>query len=291
MSGTQNVSRRELLKTCGLGATSLALSEIESAWAADTPPKQMKFGMCDWSMGRMDPSAFELAKEIGLDGVQVSIGSQENNLWLRQKKMQEQYLEASRKTGVAIASMAMGVLNNVPLMSEPVAALWTADTIEVSKALKAPIILLAFFSTGELREQDETNMKRVVAVLKELAPRAEKAGAILGLETYLSAETHLKIIEQVGSPAVQVYYDVYNADHAGHDYLKEIELLGKHIREVHFKEGPALLGSGKIKWPEVVRALRNIDYRGWIILETTSPTEIVKDTRTNLEYARRLFEI
>ena len=38
------------------------------------------------------------------------------------------------------------------------------------------------------------------------------------------------------------------------------------------------------------RALNEIGYRGWLILETSSPSrDVVKDTRKNLQYLKRLF--
>jgi sugar phosphate isomerase/epimerase len=149
---------------------------------------------------------------------------------------------------------------------------------------------MAFFSKGELKEGNKTDMQRVIDVLAELAPRAEKAGVVLGMESYLTAEAHLKIIDAVKSRAVQVYYDVYNANHAGHDYLKEIKLIGgDRICQVHFKNGPHLLEAPGIDWPAVVATLKEVNYPGWIVLETSSPKDLVADTRTNLEYVRKLF--
>ena len=75
-----------------------------------------------------------------------------------------------------------------------------------------------------------------LTVLVFLAVRAEKAGVILGLENYMSAEANLSIIDKVGSPAVQVYYDVGNSTDKGYDILKEIRLLGKRICEFHAKD-------------------------------------------------------
>ena len=57
----------------------------------DLPPllaapeqRRVKIGACDWSIGKMgSPAAFEVAKEIGLDGVQVSLGTASNNMRLR----------------------------------------------------------------------------------------------------------------------------------------------------------------------------------------------------------------
>jgi L-ribulose-5-phosphate 3-epimerase len=282
------MTRREMLS--GTAGTLAALAAA-GRLSADDKPAVWKYSMCDWMMGIHDPSAFDLGKKIGLDGVQVSIGFPEDKLKLRQPELQKKYLEAAKKESMVINSVAMGLLNDVPLMNEPRAALWAADTIEAAKAVGAKNILLAFFNNGELKEENADDMRRVTEVLQELAPRAEKAQVILGIESYLTAEAHLKILDQVKSKAVQVYYDVFNADHAGHDYLKEIKLLGgERICEVHFKEGRDFLGAGKIKWPEVAALLKEVGYRGWLTLETGSPTrDRVADAKKNLEYLKKLF--
>lgn len=248
--------------------------------------------MCDWSMGRMTPAAFELAHNIGLDGVQVSVGTRENRMWLRRKEIQDQYVAEARKQGLGIASLALGELNHVPLMSEPIAAVWVADAIEVAARLKVRNILLAFFSKGELKGTNADDMRRVIDVLGELAPKAEKAGVVLGVESYLSADDHLKILEAVKSKAVQVYYDVKNMADAGHDPVASLKQIGSdRICEIHFKDTPSLeKGSGKVNWPATVAAIKEIKYPGWIILETPSPSkDVVADTKKNLDYARRLF--
>ena len=122
---------------------------------------------------------------------------------------------------------------------------------------------------------------------------AERAGIVLGLENYLTAEANLKIIKAARSPAVQVYYDVYNSHVSrGHDPVREIKLLGRErICQVHLKEGGQRLGaSGKIDWPAVAAALKEVGYAGWLVLETSSPSgNVANDTRANLEYARKTF--
>lgn len=241
----------------------------------------------------MDPTVFALAREIGLDGIQVNMGTTHNNMWLRQPEVRQQYLDASRAAEVKICSLALGELNTVPLMSEPLAALWTADSIDVAVALGVKNILLAFFDKGELREENAADMRRVIDVLKELAPRAEKAGVVLGIESYLSVQGHLQILDAVASPAVQVYYDFYNSHVTkGYDFREELKALGgERICEVHFKEGPHMLGqSGKPDWSEVAASLRDIGYDGWVVLETAAPSgDVVADMRQNMCYVRELF--
>ncbi|MDM8006644.1 MAG: sugar phosphate isomerase/epimerase family protein [Phycisphaerae bacterium] len=284
------LSRRQWLAGAGTAVAGLTLGRLQ-AMAEETHKSGLKFGMCDWSLGRKDPSVFDLAKEIGLDGVEVSIGYPEDNLQLRRPEVQKAYLEAARKSGLSIPSTAMGVLNDVPLMSEPKAALWVADGIEATAKLGAKSMLLAFFGKGELKEDAKDNIRRVTEALIELTPRAEKAGVILGFESYLSAKTLIGIMDQVKSPALQVYYDVYNNAHVKHDPLEEMRLLGrKRICQIHFKDYPMLeKGSGTVDWPAAVKVLREIKYDGWIVLETGSPNkDIVADTKKNLAYAKGL---
>jgi L-ribulose-5-phosphate 3-epimerase len=299
-------TRREWLTTTAAVLAGAALAQGAATESANNaagpeprpadrsaPSKKLRIGMCDWSMGQLGkPAAFELGKRVGLDGIQVSCGTPDG-MHLRDSKLQKEYLDTARRHGQAIPSVAMGLLNNVPLMSEPKTAVWLADSIEIAKALGARSILVAAFGKGELKADNAEDMRKVTELLVELAPRAEKAGVILGLENYLSAEDNLKIIEKVKSDYVQVYYDVYNAHVTkGYDPIHEIKLLGaKRICEVHLKEGGDLLGgSGKIDWPAVATALKEIRYPGWLILETAAPSgDLVKDTQINLEYARKTF--
>ena len=290
------MTRRQCLAETATAAAGLVLGTRvgrgEEATSRPGRSKDLRLAMCDWSMGRMDSSAFGLAKEIGLQGVQVSLGTAANGMWLRRREIQEQYRQAIRESGLAICSLAIAELNNVPLMSEPRAAVWVADAIEVAREMKVARILLAFFGKGELREENETDMRRVTEVLQELAPRAEKAGVVLAIESYLSAEGHLKILDAVKSKAVQVYYDFYNSHVTkGYDFAREVRLLGRdRICEVHLKEGRHLLGAGQLDWPGVAAVLREIGYEGWIVLETSSPSgDMAADTRRNAAYARKLF--
>jgi hypothetical protein len=53
-----------------------------------------------------------LAGKIGLEGVQVSLNIKNGSLALDQPELRRAYLETAERTGVAIASFAIGELNN-----------------------------------------------------------------------------------------------------------------------------------------------------------------------------------
>jgi L-ribulose-5-phosphate 3-epimerase len=254
-----------------------------------SPKNGFKIGVCDWNLGKMaDPGCFAVAKEIGLDGVQVSLGTAGNNMHLRQKDIQEKYLAESKKHGVEIASLGIAELNSIPYKSDPRTEQWVADSIDVCKALHIKVVLLAFFGKGDLRG-DAKGIEEVVRRLKRVAPIAEKGGVILGIESYLSAWEHMDIIQRVGSKSVQVYYDVANSHKQGYDIYEEIRFLGGNICEFHAKDYSYLFGKGKVNFPAVRLAMDDIGYRGWIQIEGAKPLGLVKSYRYNLSYLKKVF--
>ncbi|MDQ6481715.1 sugar phosphate isomerase/epimerase family protein [Dyadobacter sp. LHD-138] len=252
-----------------------------------------QLGACDWSLGKtLSPEAFDVAKKIGLQGVQVSYNTGKDPGGLSDPKTLELIRDASKNSGVKISSLAIGELNRVPYKSDARTEEWVWNSVDAAKELGARVILLAFFSEGDLRN-DTAGQKMVIERLKKVAPHAEKAGITLGIESYLTAEEHLNIIEQVGSKSVQVYYDFRNATDAGNDVFKELKILGKdRICELHMKENGQRLGEGTLNWPDIAKAVKDIGYEGWMQIEWASPkgVDIVACYRHNRAYLNRLFQ-
>ena len=253
-------------------------------------PRGFKLAVCDWTIGKAtDLESLEVARRIGLDGVQVDFGRGEDTLPLFDADLQRRFLDEVLRQDIQIASLAMGVLNSVPYKSDPRAERWVAEGIDVCKTLGVNVVLLAFFSKGDLRN-DEKGKDVVVERLKRVAPKAEKGGVFFGIESWLSAEEHLEIIDRVGSPAVKVYYDVGNSHKAGYDIYKEIRQLGKHICEFHAKDYDDLYGKGSIDFEEVRLAMDDIGYRGWIVMEGVKmPLGVEESCRYDAQYLRGIF--
>lgn len=278
------------LGTLAIG--SLGWGGLSPLWA-DSASRGFRIGACDWSLGRMaDVAALEVAREVGLDGVQVSLGTEANDMSLRQPEVQRAYREAAERTGVEVASLAIGELNNIPFKSDPRTVDWVRGSIQTAQALGRRVVLLAFFHKGDLKG-DREGTDEVVRRLRVLAPEAEKAGVALGIESWLSAEEHMDIVDRVGSPAVQVYYDVANSEKMGYDIYEEIRWLGrkKVICEFHMKENGALLGRGRVDFQRVRQAIDAIGYTGWLHIEGAVPEggALVPSYRLNQEFLRNTF--
>ena len=285
------LSRRKMLNRSARAITALALSADYAPLFAAPGTRRFRLGACDWSIGKMgDPAAFEVAKQIGLDGVQVSLGTTADNMRLRQPAVQEQYRAAARAAGLQVASLAIGELNNIPYKSDPRTLAWVNDSVDVCQALGVRVVLLAFFGNDDLRD-DKAGVAEVVRRLKSVAPKAEKAGIALGIESWLNADQHLEIIDRVGSKAVRVFYDVCNSNDRGYDIYKEIRRLGKLICEFHAKENGALLGHGNVDFKKVRAAMDAIEYSGWIQIEGAVPPgqPMLQSYRANCKFMRENF--
>lgn len=235
---------------------------------------RFKIGACDWSIGPAgDINSFKVAKQIGLDGVQLSLNTRSDQEHLRRPETQRAFKDAAKKAGVSIGGLAIGLLNEIPYKSDPRTEQWVQDSVDVAHSLGVKNVLLAFFNNNDLRN-DPKGTQVVIDRLKAVAPKAEKAGVVLGIESWLSAAEHMAILDAVGSPAVQVYYDVCNSSVMGYPIFEEIRTLGKkHICEIHLKENGQLLGQGIVDLSKVRQAIDDIGYTGWLQIEGAVPKD------------------
>jgi L-ribulose-5-phosphate 3-epimerase len=270
------------------------IAMIAAAAAAVAAPAragvQVRLGICDWTIGKTgDPAALALAGSLGLEGVQASLVPKGDSLALVDPALRRAYLEAAQRTGVAIASFAIGDLNGVPLKNDPRAEKWLAEAIDIAAAMKVKIILVPFFGNGDLKG-DAAGVDAVIAALKRLAPKAEAKGITLAIENTLTAGDNIKILEKVGSPAVRVYYDVANSHDAGYPILDEIRALQGRVVEIHAKDTKDLYGKGSIDFPAVRKAMDDIGFSGWLVMEGTKmPLGVEASVRYDADYLRMIF--
>src|SRR5689334_6311875 len=102
------LSRRDWLRLTSASLASAALSRARLADARSG----FKVGVTDWNLKLAGkPEAIALAKQIGFDGVQVSLGrggaEQPTQLPLADAALQQTYLAESRRIGLPLASVCL----------------------------------------------------------------------------------------------------------------------------------------------------------------------------------------
>src|SRR5690242_10841242 len=277
-----HISRRSFL---GAGGAALAAGRLRGRG------RDLKIGVTDWNLrltGKVE--AVETAARLRFDGVQVSLGRKpvDGKLPLDDEVAQQQYLTAAKIHKIPLDGTCLDILHVNYLKNDKLGPKWVADSIPITKKLNARVILLPFFGKGALTTHQE--MDYVGDALREIAPEAERAGVILGLEDTISAENNVRIMERAQSKAVLTYYDVGNSTNGGFHVAKEIRWLGKdRICQFHLKDNPHYMGEGRIDFQAVIDAIADIGFRGWAHLETDCPSGNVEvDMGRNLTFVRKL---
>ena len=283
-------TRREFLSIAAGVAGSLCLTDSAKLFGADEKDvkKTWKIGICDWDLrttGRI--SSFAVAKELGFEGVQVSY-QPEGTDSLANKANRSRFLTAAKESDVAIASFCIGMLNERPLTTTPEAISWVEDCLDAMDEMNVARVLIPFFGNADMVERKDQQLL-AIEKLKRLAPIAEKKKKILAVESYLSAEDHVKLFEAIGSDAIKVYYDVRNSLNKKYDIFREIELLGskKLISEIHFKDNTRL-GSGDIDFNRVCAVLEKVGYEGWIVVESSTLGDWKESQAANAQFIKKL---
>jgi L-ribulose-5-phosphate 3-epimerase len=296
------IDRREFVRRAaaasGLAAAAAPARAGAQAPASAPQPLPLKIGMTDWNLGRRgDITKIPLAREIGLDGIQVSLTfPTDDSPHLRQPETQAAFKRAALENGIQICSLAIGNpgKSRLPLHTNPAAAILLVEAVEVAQKLGTNNILLPILGDSHIDMQNAHEVNTFVAMMKEVARFAEKAGVVVALEDWISAEDNLRLLEAIGSDAVAVYYDARNIkSRLKIDPYDEPKKLGRRIHQIHVKNGPKLMRDADIlDWPRLAKEYQEIGYRGWYVLETGSPTEdLIADTRANIDYVRKTFRM
>jgi hexulose-6-phosphate isomerase len=247
------------------------------AFAADGVPGaagELKKAFC-FSMLPGDMSVedrFKLAKDIGLDGVEVPPLDNADDIL--------KFRAASDATGVRMHSIIYGgwkapIASADPAVAEQGVALIEAQ-LGVAKQIGADSVLVVP-GVVDANNRYADVYQRSQAQLKKLAPKAEAAGVSILIENVwnnflLSPLEFARYLDEIGSPRVQAYFDVGNVVAFGwpEDWIRT---LGPRIKKIHLKDFKrdgrqwVNLREGSVDWPEVRKAMREVGYQSYLTAE------------------------
>ena len=270
----------------------LALAaSVVLARAASPNGSRLRIGVMDGIEGlASDASSVQTAAQLGLAGVQVTIGAPDGsgNLRLLDPKLQSAFVEAARRHNIALPNTYLDQLHRDCLKNNAETALhWIEQGIKITRALGAQTLMLVFFGKCAVEQPGERDA--VIEPLRRAARMAEEAGVILGFENTISAPNNIAVLDKVNSPALKIWYDIGNSTNTGHfDVPAEIRQAGKErICAFHIKD-KTYLDAGAVQVKEALKAIRDIGFNGWAMLETSAPTkDLLSDLRQNYQILQR----
>jgi L-ribulose-5-phosphate 3-epimerase len=162
--------------------------------------------------------------------------------------------------------------------------------------MNVKIAFLPLGVNGDLVKHPEVR-PAVVQRLKDFAPKAERSGVVIGIETSLDAAGEIRLLQDIGSPAVRIYFNFANALQAGRDLCSELRLLGKdRICQIHCtdEDGVWLQNDKRLDMPKVKKTLDEMGWSGWLVIERSrdanDPKNVKKNFGANVAYMKSIFQ-
>lgn len=294
-------SRRGFLKGT-LAVAAACCLPVDSLLADDAAATQRyRIAACDWMMlKRQTLGAITRARECDCDGVETDMGGLGQrptfeNKFLTDPAFLQNYLELCKQNNIAISSLAMSGYYAQPFAERdyerPV-----RDCIETMKLLGVNVAFLPLGVRGDLVKYPELRPV-IVERLAQCGKWAEEAGVVIGVETALDAAGDVKLLEDIGSPGVKIYFNFANAWQNDRDIHAELKTLGRdRICQIHCTNQDQywLQDDPKVDMPAIKKTLDELGYAGWLVIERSRRADrgrdVVGNFGTNARYLKSIFQ-
>lgn len=237
----------------------------------------------------------KMAKEAGFEGIELAV-SEAGELTLDSSKEDiKKITQTAKDVGIELSSLATGLLWDYSLTSSDDKTrkkardivrrmLELASYLGVDTVLVIPGTVDVFFKPDAEVIPYDLAYERSLDALKECVPTAERYKVSVGIENvwnkFLLSPLEMRdFIDKIGSPYLGAYFDVGNSVLTGYPE-HWIRVLGKRIKKVHIKDFKTAVGNingfvdlleGDVNWAEVMKALEETGYDGWLTAEILPP--------------------
>lgn len=262
--------------------------------------QNFRFAACDWMMlKRQKLGEFQLAKDIHADGIEMDMGPlgsrpQFDNK-LRDPHFQELFPRTADSLGIEVPSVAMSGFFAQSLLKRENYRELVQDCLNTMKHMKSQVAFLPLGGCGKEWMTDPVLRAELIHRLHTIGEMAKREGKVIGIRTGLDAKESKRMLKEIHSDGIKIYYNLQDAVDSHRDVCRELKVLGKdRICQIHasLTDSVTLDKDPRINMPQVVKTLNQIGWRGWLVVERSRDASRVRDVRynygTNINYLREI---
>jgi len=238
----------------------------------------MKYSVCQWIYGDepIEKTMGRLAR-IGYDGVEIMASQRKADVKQIRSLLGKHRLEATCITPPAEEDLSSPVGE---VRKRAIAAY--QESLDFAKKVGAHFMLVIPTAVPKIRPSQSFQQERKLAVesVKEVAEHAERTDVLLAIEAINRYETHmvntaesaLEFARDVDSDHVKIMLDAFHMNIEERDTVEAIwkakdELIHFHVAGNNRQS----IARGQINFIPIMRALKEVGYKGAIGAEPTAP--------------------
>ena len=273
-------------------------------------------GLCDWMLlKRQKLGEFALAHELGADGVELDMGGLgQREMFdnkLRDEAEARHFKGVADSLGIAVGAVAMSGFYAQDLTKRDNYMELVADCFDTMDRMGSGNV--AFLPLGGCSNDivgeasklcgnnwttDKAKRAEVVKRLHDIGEEALRRGKRVGIDTPLDAKGNLKLLREVKSEGIAIFYKWQTIVENGWDIAKDMKVLGaKNICAIHASNTDAhwLQNDSTIDLPKIKQTLDNMQWQGWLFVERSRDTTMVKNVKmnygANVRYIKDVFSL
>ena len=264
--------------------------------------QRYRVAACDWMMlKRQKIGEFKLAREIGADGVEMDMGPLGQRVLfdnkLRDRNFQQLFRHTADSVGVKVPSMAMSGFFAQNFLKRDNYRDLIDDCLQSMEVMGARVAFLPLGGSGHEWKEKGAARTELVRRLHEVGEMARLAGKVIAIRTQLDAKGDKKLLKEIKSDGIKIYYNLQDAVDNGRDPAKELKKLGrKRVVQIHasLTDSVTLDEDPRLDMYRVKKVLDKMNWSGWLVVERSRNAKDVKNVKgnygRNVAYLKEVFQ-
>ncbi len=257
---------------------------------------------CDWMMlKRQKLGEFQLARDIGADGVEMDMGPlgqrEQFDNKLREPHFQQLFRHTADSLGVQVPSVAMSGFFAQSFLKRENYLQLIQDCLNTMDVMGSQVAFLPLGGCGDEWKTAGPAHDEMVRRLHEVGQLAQSKGKVIAIRTQMDAKASISLLKEVNSEGIKIYYNLQDAVDQGLDPSKEIKQLGKErIAQIHasLTDSVTLDRDPRIDLHSLKKTLDKMKWTGWLVVERSRDAKDVKNVRgnygRNVAYLKEIFQ-